>query len=88
MVCSLGHWLSLYGGLWPDGALPQLELRTMTSDLTDEAVLPDDVPNAKKQNLTFFAKLIGAWVAMGFRNPKMPVAVEITVPDLASNPGD
>ena len=22
-----GHWLSLYGGLWPDGALPRLELR-------------------------------------------------------------
>ena len=45
----------------------------MTSDLPEGAVLPDDVPNARKQNLAFFAKLFGAWVAMGFRNPKMPV---------------
>lgn len=74
-----GHWLSLYGGLWPDGTLPPLEMRTMVSDLPEGAVLPNDVPNAKKQSLGFFAKLLAAWVAMGFRNPTMPVTGEINV---------
>lgn len=74
-----GHWLSLYGGLWPDRTLPPLEMRTMTADLPDPSVLPDDVPNAKSQTLPFFVKLMGAWIAMGFRSPKMPVTGKIHV---------
>lgn len=68
-----GHWLSLYGGLWPEASLPPLDLRTMTSDLPDASVLPQDVPNLKRQSGTFFAKLLGAWIAMGFRSPKIAV---------------
>lgn len=74
-----GHWLSLYGRLWPEGVMPTPTLRTMASDLPEGAVLPSDIPNAKKQNLSFFAKLLGAWIAMGFRNPKMPTTGEIDV---------
>ena len=66
-----GHWLSLYGCLWPEGTLPPLDLRTMTSDLPDDRVLSDDVPYGKRQTLSFFAKLLGAWIAMGFRSPKI-----------------
>lgn len=69
-----GHWLSLYGSLWPEGTLPPLQMRTMTGDLPDPSVLPDDVPNARSQSLSFFAKLLGAWIAMGFRSPKVAVA--------------
>ncbi|MCC5970854.1 MAG: hypothetical protein JJU15_12985 [Pararhodobacter sp.] len=65
-----GHWLSIYGTLWPDGALPKLNLRTMTKDAPADVVLPDDVPNARTHNIGFFAKLIIAWAAMGFRVPK------------------
>lgn len=72
-----GHWLSLYGGLWSKGTLPPLQMRTMTADLPDASVLPEDVPNAKSQTIPFFIKLMGAWVAMGFRSPKMPVKGEI-----------
>lgn len=68
-----GHWLSLYGMLWPEGSLPPAEIRTMTSDLPDGAVLPDDILNAKKHSLGFFAKLFGAWAGMGFQNPKIEV---------------
>lgn len=74
-----GHWFSLYGTLWPDGALPPPEMRTMASNLPEGAHLPDDIPNAKKQSLGFFAKLFGAWVAMGFRTPKAPEIGEINV---------
>ncbi len=66
-----GHWLSLYGCLWPAGALPPLEMRTMTVDRPAGAALPDDVPNGKRQPVAFFARLLGAWVAMRFRSPKI-----------------
>lgn len=68
------HWLNLYGGLWPKGTQPALKLRTMTSDLADISSLPDDVPNKKRQSVAFFAKLFGAWIAMGFKTPNLPPA--------------
>ena len=74
-----GHWLGLYGMLLPEGAMPQPEMRNTASDLPEAARLPDDTPNAGKQSLGFFAKLFGAWVAMGFRNPKTPETGEIHV---------
>lgn len=72
-----GHWLSLYSGLWRETAPPPPELRTMTSDLPDASALGDDVPNGKRQTLSFFARLLLAWVAMGFRTPKIAVNGEI-----------
>jgi hypothetical protein len=66
-----GHWLSLYAGLWPEGRLPPIELRTMTGDLPPGVTLPDDIPSPRTQTLSFFVKLLGAWIAMGFRSPKI-----------------
>lgn len=66
-----GHWLSLYGRLWPREALPPMELRTMTSDRSDSAGLADDIPNRRHQSVRFFARLLGAWIAMGFKVPKL-----------------
>ncbi|KJS21226.1 MAG: hypothetical protein VR78_00405 [Hoeflea sp. BRH_c9] len=74
-----GHWLSLYAGLWPDNARPKLELRTMTGDLDDPSALPDDVPNLKQHSLTFYARVLGAWIRMGFRSPKFSVEGELNV---------
>jgi hypothetical protein len=68
-----GHWLSLYGGLWSPGALPPLDLRTMTSHLPHPAALSDDVPSGRTQTALFYAKLLGAWIAMGFKSPKIAV---------------
>jgi len=72
-----GHWLSLYGCLWPAGTLPALDLRTMTMDLPAGTVLPADVPNAARHTVSFYLKLLGAWVAMGFRSPKIAVDGEL-----------
>ena len=58
-------------------ALPPLELRTMTGDLPDASVLPDDVPNLKQQSLAFYWRLFRAWAAMGFRSPTIAVNGEI-----------
>jgi hypothetical protein len=68
-----GHWLSLYGCVWPKESMPKLELRTMTVDRPPGPALPDDVPNAKTQSFKFFVKLFGAWIAMGFKRPTITV---------------
>jgi hypothetical protein len=74
-----GHWLSLYASLWPAGALPAVDLRTMTSDLPPGTTLSPEVPSYKTQSPAFFAKLLGAWIAMGFRVPKIAVNGELQV---------
>jgi hypothetical protein len=66
-----GHWLSVYGLLWPPRSLPALQLRTMTRSRPRDVVLPDDVPNPSTHNAAFYAKLFLAWAAMGFRAPKI-----------------
>lgn len=66
-----GHWVSLYSSRWPEGTLPPLQMRTMTSDLDDPSALPGDVPNLKTHSMGFFFRLIRAWIAMGFRRPKI-----------------
>lgn len=68
-----GHWLSLYASLWSEGASPPIAERTMTIDRPPGTPLPDDVPNSKRQSLSFFLSLLGAWIAMGFRAPKVDV---------------
>lgn len=68
-----GHWLSIYAALWPEAERPPMQLRTMTSDLPSGVVLDDRLPNAKHQTFGFFAALLGAWVAMGFRVPKLEI---------------
>jgi hypothetical protein len=74
-----GHWLSLFACLWPSDTRPAAELRTMMSDLPAGTTFPDDVPSYSRQSVSFFAKLLGAWIAMGFRIPKIAVAGELDV---------
>ncbi|TIO08481.1 DUF6151 family protein [Mesorhizobium sp.] len=71
------HWLSIYLHLWPDEARPRAEMRTMTGDLPDASNLPNDIPNLKSHTVSFYAKLLGAWAAMGFRNPKVELVRKI-----------
>lgn len=71
-----GHWLSVYSARLPEGAAGPLLCRTMTMDLPPEIALPDDVPNPKRHTVGFVARLLGAWVAMGFRSPALDWAQE------------
>lgn len=66
-----GHWLSLYGKLWPPGALPLLETRTMVMDHPEPAQLSADVQNSRGHSVWFMARLLAAWAKMGFRKPAM-----------------
>ncbi len=67
-----GHWLSLYAKRWPDGIGPPPEERTMTGDRPDRTMLAKDIPNSRRWSARFLAKLLWAWVRMGFRNPSAP----------------
>ena len=66
-----GHWIDVYGARWPDAERPAPEMRTMAGDLPNAADLPGDIPNHRSHSLGFFARLLGAWVAMRFRVPKL-----------------
>lgn len=74
-----GHWLSMYANLWPAAVRPAATERTMTSDLPEGTVLPADKVNSRTQSLRFMGRLMAAWVAMGFRVPKVDVPKEIAV---------
>ncbi|KPQ07706.1 MAG: hypothetical protein HLUCCA12_04720 [Rhodobacteraceae bacterium HLUCCA12] len=66
-----GHWLSVYGKLWPPTTLPALEMRTMVMDHPAPARLSPDVPNPRRHTVRFMARLLTAWAAMGFRTPAL-----------------
>jgi hypothetical protein len=65
-----GHWLSFYASRL-SGKIPPLDMRVMTADRPDGAPLPDDVPNLATHSARFMIRLLAAWVAMGFRRPKV-----------------
>ena len=64
-----GHWASLYGNLWHGQSLPAPDLRTQTGDLPQGVVLDGNVPKGGWATARFFSKLLGAWIAMGFKAP-------------------
>jgi hypothetical protein len=66
---SAGHWISVNAARLPADQRPAMDVRTMTADRGDAPPLPDDIPNARGHTGTFMLRLLGAWVAMGFRNP-------------------
>lgn len=68
-----GHWLSLYERLWPEGTAPRLEIRTMTGDRENGLALDADVPAGAWHTTRFYARLLGAWIAMGFKVPTIAV---------------
>jgi len=65
-----GHWLSMYRNRFPTGA-PPLEMRVMTKERRVGVELADDLPNYSDRSGKFMLKLVAAWIAMGFRRPKI-----------------
>lgn len=70
---AAGHWLSLYGDRLPADARPRPEMRVMTRDRRAGVEFDDDLPSYAKHNVKFMWRLLGAWVAMGFKSPSVPV---------------
>jgi hypothetical protein len=67
-----GHWVSIYRNRFPPGA-PPLEMRVMTGERRVGVRLADDVPNHRGHSVKFMLRLLAAWIAMGFRRPRLPI---------------
>lgn len=65
-----GHWLSLYRDRIAEEA-PPLEERTMTAERPEGVELLGDIPSYAGHSRRFMWRLMKAWAAMGFRNPKV-----------------
>jgi hypothetical protein len=65
-----GHWLTVYRGRAPADAPPPA-MRMMTASRPEGAKLPDDLPDYPGYSGKFMLKLLGAWLAMGFRKPRV-----------------
>ena len=65
-----GHWLSMFRNRFPTGA-PPLEMRVWTKERPVGVELADDLPNCRGLSGKLMLKLIAAWIAMGFRSPKI-----------------
>ncbi len=74
-----GHWLSLFAGLWPAETRPPMQIRTQTGNVPAGTTPDDSLPAGGMVTAGFYAKLLGAWIAMGFRVPKVDVPQKVSV---------
>ncbi|WP_375597249.1 hypothetical protein [Devosia sp. Naph2] len=72
-----GHWVSLFTGLWPENQRPEPRIRTQTGDVPDGVTLDDSLPAGTMTTAGFYAKLLGEWIAMGFKTPKFEIKERI-----------
>ena len=63
-----GHWLSVYRRRVPID-IPPATMRLMTAERPEGVILPDDMANYPGVSGKMVLKLLGAWMAMGFRRP-------------------
>ena len=72
-----GHWLSLFAGLWPVESCPPMQIRTQTGDVPEGTTLDDSLPSGGMVTAGFYAKLLGEWIAMGFKSPRITIEEKI-----------
>jgi hypothetical protein len=68
-----GHWLSIYELFWPAEQRSRPDIRTMTGDTDASKLEPSNVPAGALTTAGFYAKLLVAWVAMGFKVPQVHI---------------
>ncbi|MBV7408443.1 hypothetical protein KJP29_05565 [Maritimibacter sp. DP1N21-5] len=66
-----GHWISVYTDRIPEADRLPVEVYTMAGDLADPSGLAVGIPAPRTHTLKFMVQLMSAWVAMGFRVPKL-----------------
>ena len=67
---SKGHWVSIYRNRFSSAA-PPLEMRVMTKDRRAGVEFANDIPTYRAHSGKFMLRLFAAWMAMGFRTPKI-----------------
>jgi len=76
---SGAHWLSVYASLWDNATRPAMQIRTQTENVPEGTVLDDSLPAGGWTTAKFYGKLLGAWIVMGFKAPKIEVAEAVSV---------
>ncbi|PRH86823.1 hypothetical protein C5L14_16125 [Labrys okinawensis] len=66
-----GHWLSLYRQRFAASDRPAPQMRVMTGDRQGGFDREGDMPSYASHSGRFMWKLLLAWIAMGFRAPKI-----------------
>ncbi|MGE0499706.1 MAG: hypothetical protein AB7I79_10650 [Rhizobiaceae bacterium] len=66
-----GHWLSVYADRLKPAERPVLEIRTMTKYRPAGVTFTDDLPSPATHSVSFMWRLLRAWMAMGFKAPKL-----------------
>ena len=65
-----GHWLSVFRDRLAPADRPPIQMRTMTKDLGPAASdLDPSIPTVGMMAPAFMGRLLGAWIAMGFKVP-------------------
>ncbi|GAB5428829.1 MAG: DUF6151 family protein [Devosia indica] len=72
-----GHWVSFFTGLWPESRRPTPQIRTQTGDVPDGVTLDDSLPAGTTTTAGFYARLLGEWIAMGFKSPRITIEEKI-----------
>jgi hypothetical protein len=65
-----GHWVAIYRARL-SADIPPAAMRLMTAERPEGSILPNDMANHAGRSGQFMLKLLGAWVAMGFRRPSV-----------------
>ena len=65
-----GHWLAVYRGRLPND-MPPATMQIMTAERPEGegVILSHDMANYPGRSAKLMLKLLGAWMAMGFRRP-------------------
>lgn len=66
-----GHWLTLYRQRIAPAERPPIEMRVMTRDRAADAAPADGLPDHAGHSGRFLWRLLAAWIAMGFRSPRI-----------------
>lgn len=76
---TIAHWVTICRDRIAAGQRPPTEMRVMTKYRRSDLPYPDDARRYDGHTGRFFLKVLGAWVAMGFRRPKLPDTPYISV---------
>lgn len=81
-----GHWVSVYSQRVPEAQRPSIEMRVVTADAPLGSHFDDGIPTYETHSARFMARLLWAWVKMGFRSPDIAVTGERILDGLGPAP--
>jgi len=76
---TIAHWITLFSDRLPPEARKPVEMRVMTKYRKSSLPYPDAALTYRDHTGRFVLKVLGAWIAMGFRRPRLPDYPQLSV---------